>query len=187
MRILLETATCTFRGQNKNPENEVRVFLNLINLKDLWRNIKLCLPLTFSSLSSPLTPMDFSRSLRLQTLEFPLRFQTPIDHLHQNPTFSVPGGARGRIVSALRRPPIEGLSEELNSIARRNLDFARTRRQVRSAFVEVQEQLDHVLFKVGFFRFYLRLTFLFLFIVNHLIVRTFGLVGSFQLGSEQRR
>jgi len=36
----------------------------------------------------------------------------------------------------------------LNAIARRNLDFAYTRRRVRDAFTEVQQQLDHCLFKV---------------------------------------
>lgn len=55
------------------------------------------------------------------------------------------------MVTAKKRPPIEGVSEELNSIANQNLDFAYTRRQVRSAFVEVQQLLDHCLFKVGFF------------------------------------
>ncbi|QCD89975.1 caffeoylshikimate esterase-like [Vigna unguiculata] len=50
-------------------------------------------------------------------------------------------------VRALRKAPIEGLSDELNAVARRNLDFAYTRRRVRDAFTEVHQQLDHCLFK----------------------------------------
>ncbi|TKY69349.1 Caffeoylshikimate esterase [Spatholobus suberectus] len=50
-------------------------------------------------------------------------------------------------VRAQRKAPIEGVSDELNAIARYNLDFAYTRRRVRAAFAEVQEQLDHCLFK----------------------------------------
>jgi len=52
-------------------------------------------------------------------------------------------------VRALRKAPIEGLSDELNAVARRNLDFAYTRRRVRDAFTEVHQQLDHCLFKVS--------------------------------------
>ncbi|KAH7650920.1 2-acylglycerol O-acyltransferase protein [Dioscorea alata] len=43
---------------------------------------------------------------------------------------------------------IEGVSDELNSVASQNMDFAPTRRRVRSAFLPVQQQLDHVLFKM---------------------------------------
>ncbi|KAH0991104.1 hypothetical protein GBA52_002587 [Prunus armeniaca] len=95
--------------------------------------------------------MDLSRALRYQPLKlpfFPPQFQNPINHLHPKPTFLVPRGTR-LMVTAKKRPPIEGVSEELNSIANQNLDFAYTRRQVRSAFVEVQQQLDHCLFKLA--------------------------------------
>ncbi|PIA39767.1 hypothetical protein AQUCO_02600318v1 [Aquilegia coerulea] len=44
---------------------------------------------------------------------------------------------------------IEGVSEELNSIASQKLDFAPARRRVRSAFIEAQQQLDHPLFKLA--------------------------------------
>ncbi|AES97596.1 putative 2-acylglycerol O-acyltransferase [Medicago truncatula] len=50
-------------------------------------------------------------------------------------------------VTAKRKAPIDGVSEELNDIASYNLDFAYSRRRVRSAFAEVQQQLDHCLFK----------------------------------------
>ena len=43
---------------------------------------------------------------------------------------------------------IEGVSEELNKIAEENMDYAPTRRQVREAFEQVQQNLDHCLFKV---------------------------------------
>ncbi|CAN6451626.1 unnamed protein product [Victoria cruziana] len=42
---------------------------------------------------------------------------------------------------------IEGASDELNAVARRNLDFAVVRRRVRSAFAGTQQELDHLLFK----------------------------------------
>ncbi|XP_039116212.1 caffeoylshikimate esterase [Dioscorea cayenensis subsp. rotundata] len=43
---------------------------------------------------------------------------------------------------------IEGVSDELNSVASQNMDFAPTRRRVHRAFLPVQQQLDHVLFKM---------------------------------------
>ncbi|KAG2281986.1 hypothetical protein Bca4012_050505 [Brassica carinata] len=50
------------------------------------------------------------------------------------------------IVSA-KRSPIEGVSEELNLIASEELDQAPARRRARSAFADLQLQLDHCLFK----------------------------------------
>lgn len=49
---------------------------------------------------------------------------------------------------ALKKAKIEGVSEALNEIASQNLDHAPARRRVRSAFANVQQQLDHILFKV---------------------------------------
>ncbi|KAL0326993.1 UNVERIFIED_CONTAM: Caffeoylshikimate esterase [Sesamum angustifolium] len=53
------------------------------------------------------------------------------------------------IVMAQKKPKIEGVSDELNSIASQNLDHAAARRRVRSAFANVQLQLDHILFKMA--------------------------------------
>lgn len=53
------------------------------------------------------------------------------------------------ITVALNKPRIEGVSDELNTIASQNLDFAPARRRVRSAFLSVQQQLDHLLFKMA--------------------------------------
>ncbi|ONI31425.1 hypothetical protein PRUPE_1G312200 [Prunus persica] len=50
-------------------------------------------------------------------------------------------------VTAKRPSPIEGLSEEMSVMASQNLDHAPARRRVRSAFVDVHQQLDHCLFK----------------------------------------
>ncbi|CAA0818581.1 alpha/beta-Hydrolases superfamily protein [Striga hermonthica] len=62
---------------------------------------------------------------------------------------SAPARSRQRaVVMAQKKPKIEGLSDELNSIASQNLDYAPARRRVRSAFANVQLQLDHILFKV---------------------------------------
>nr|GFD22027.1 caffeoylshikimate esterase [Tanacetum cinerariifolium] len=43
---------------------------------------------------------------------------------------------------------IEGVSDQMNAITSQNLDHAPVRRRVRPTFTQVQEQLDHVLFKV---------------------------------------
>ncbi|ONI31427.1 hypothetical protein PRUPE_1G312200 [Prunus persica] len=51
-------------------------------------------------------------------------------------------------VTAKRPSPIEGLSEEMSVMASQNLDHAPARRRVRSAFVDVHQQLDHCLFKM---------------------------------------
>ncbi|XP_020593298.1 caffeoylshikimate esterase isoform X2 [Phalaenopsis equestris] len=50
---------------------------------------------------------------------------------------------------AASRRAIDGVSEELNSVASQNLDTAAVRRRVRAAFHEVQERLDHFLFKAA--------------------------------------
>lgn len=53
------------------------------------------------------------------------------------------------VCKAKKKTPIEGLSEEMNVIASQNMDFASARRRVRSAFMDVQQQLDHCLFKMA--------------------------------------
>ncbi|XP_052726078.1 caffeoylshikimate esterase isoform X2 [Vigna angularis] len=95
-------------------------------------------------------------------LSTPFRFQSrnlilPFTHIPINHPFKHPPPFSTKLVNkpknstltvrALRKTPIEGLSDELNAIARRNLDFAYTRRRVRDAFTEVHQQLDHCLFK----------------------------------------
>lgn len=52
-----------------------------------------------------------------------------------------------------KKKEIEGVSDQMNAIASQNLDHVPARRRVRLAFTQVQEQLDHVLFKVVFFIF----------------------------------
>ncbi|CAH1418883.1 unnamed protein product [Lactuca virosa] len=48
-----------------------------------------------------------------------------------------------------KKKPIEGVSDQMNAIASQNLDQAPARRRVRLSFTQVQEQLDHVLFKMA--------------------------------------
>nr|GEX44114.1 caffeoylshikimate esterase [Tanacetum cinerariifolium]GEZ60429.1 caffeoylshikimate esterase [Tanacetum cinerariifolium] len=48
-----------------------------------------------------------------------------------------------------KKKAIEGVSDQMNAIASQNLDHAPARRRVRLAFTQVQEQLDHVLFKMA--------------------------------------
>ncbi|CAH9104710.1 unnamed protein product [Cuscuta epithymum] len=77
------------------------------------------------------------------------RFRTPIT---LRPSVSPEPRTRRRLATvtmALNKPRIEGVSEELNTIASQNLDFAPARRRVRSAFLSVQQQLDHILFKMA--------------------------------------
>lgn len=51
-------------------------------------------------------------------------------------------------MTAKLKKPMDDVSEELNLIASQNLDYAPARRRVRSAFIKVQQELDHPLFKV---------------------------------------
>ncbi|KAG6675084.1 hypothetical protein I3842_15G082600 [Carya illinoinensis] len=53
------------------------------------------------------------------------------------------------VLKAKIRSPLEGVSDEMNAVAFQNLDFAPARRRVRLAFLEVQRQLDHCLFKMA--------------------------------------
>ncbi|KAI4357811.1 hypothetical protein L6164_001735 [Bauhinia variegata] len=78
----------------------------------------------------------------------PLKYQIPI-----SPRLKLkPRSLASKItlpIAASKKPPIEGVSAELNAIASLNLDHAPTRRRVRAAFAEVQQQLDHCLFKTA--------------------------------------
>ncbi|KAI8539120.1 hypothetical protein RHMOL_Rhmol09G0156200 [Rhododendron molle] len=63
--------------------------------------------------------------------------------------FPAPRSAPRLAVTAKKRAVIEGVSDEMSAIASQNLDFAPARRRVRSAFAQVQQQLDHCLFKMA--------------------------------------
>ncbi|KAL0446874.1 UNVERIFIED_CONTAM: hypothetical protein Slati_1815300 [Sesamum latifolium] len=69
--------------------------------------------------------------------------------LRRHPVPKPPSPRPTVIVMAKKKPKIEGVSDELNSIASQNLDHAAARRRVRSAFANVQQQLDHILFKMA--------------------------------------
>lgn len=104
--------------------------------------------------------MDLSLTLKFRSPElslFPVKPISPfsLPRKQYKPIFPCPktNPKPHFTVTAKQRSPIEGVSKELNAIASQNLDFASCRRRVRSAFVEVQQQLDHCLFKVGFFFF----------------------------------
>ncbi|XXG65227.1 hypothetical protein AAC387_Pa05g2983 [Persea americana] len=59
---------------------------------------------------------------------------------------------KGNLVVAAskkRMKELEGVSDELNEIAAQNKDFSAARRRVRSAFIDTQQQLDHLLFKMA--------------------------------------
>ncbi|XP_059455605.1 caffeoylshikimate esterase isoform X3 [Corylus avellana] len=81
---------------------------------------------------------------------FPGRQHQPIILRHKtNPETGLSAPKLHLTVTAKKRSPIEGVSEELNAIASQNLDMAPARRRVRLAFVEAQQQLDHCLFKMA--------------------------------------
>lgn len=109
--------------------------------------------------------MDLSLNLRFQPAELsffnrdrrspfisPLKLHLPTwDPLKYNLKRTV--SVTAAKINTEKRVHIEGVSEKLNLIASQNLDFAPARRRVRSAFTEVQQNLDHCLFKVPFFLF----------------------------------
>lgn len=108
--------------------------------------------------------MELTQALRLPSTEISLLSPISQTPNHQIPiiprpsirpklTFSGPKTKLLRVM-AKKKSAIEGVSEELNLIASQNLDQAPARRRVRSAFTEIQQNLDHCLFKVGFFFFF---------------------------------
>ncbi|KAL9389518.1 hypothetical protein Peur_018123 [Populus x canadensis] len=110
--------------------------------------------------------MDLSFTLRFRPPNPPLsrrKLESPIIHPLKRflPTFHRPDinpnakpfpmssrTHQSTVVTAKLNKPIDGVSEELNLIASQNLDHAPARRRVRSAFVQVQQELDHPLFKM---------------------------------------
>lgn len=52
--------------------------------------------------------------------------------------------------SRVRDTAMEGLDEEKYTISQMNLDQSPARRRVREAFIPIQQNLDHCLFKVRF-------------------------------------
>ncbi|CAH9114843.1 unnamed protein product [Cuscuta europaea] len=98
---------------------------------------------------SPAMELALISTCRPEYSQLYRRFRTPIT---LRPSFSPEPRTRRRLATitmALNKPRIEGVSEELNTIASQNLDFAPARRRVRSAFLSVQQQLDHILFKMA--------------------------------------
>ncbi|XP_043695010.1 caffeoylshikimate esterase-like isoform X2 [Telopea speciosissima] len=57
--------------------------------------------------------------------------------------------SRTRQTITAKKKSLEGVSDELNTLASQDLSQAPARRSVRSAFVDVQQHLDHVLFKMA--------------------------------------
>jgi len=80
------------------------------------------------------------------TLRFGSQNHFPLP-LHHNPISNTKTTLRVN-AKKKKKSTIEGISDELNSIASLNLDHAPSRRHVRQAFTHVHQQLDHILFKV---------------------------------------
>ncbi|PON78619.1 Alpha/beta hydrolase fold [Parasponia andersonii] len=104
--------------------------------------------------------MEIPQALRCRSMEL----SPSLSPISQTPNQQIPIISRSSIrpkttfsaprtklltVTAKKKSAIEGVSEELNSIASQNLDQAPARRRVRSAFTEIQQNLDHCLFKLA--------------------------------------
>ncbi|XP_057758789.1 caffeoylshikimate esterase-like [Arachis stenosperma] len=98
------------------------------------------LSLTFRFRSEILSQLHFTP---ISPIKHPLKKQEL--HFSTNHKGSKPMNTKLTVTA--KKTSIEGVSEELNSIASYNLDFAYSRRKVRAAFIEVHQQLDHCLFK----------------------------------------
>ncbi|XP_019426779.1 PREDICTED: caffeoylshikimate esterase-like [Lupinus angustifolius] len=70
-------------------------------------------------------------------------------HQIQIPKFNKQHSSHVKVIAAKKKTNLEDVSIELNDIASQNLDFAPSRRRVRSAFTHVHQQLDHYLFKTA--------------------------------------
>ncbi|KAK8467358.1 hypothetical protein PHAVU_007G028000 [Phaseolus vulgaris] len=100
--------------------------------------------------------MEVSEVLRFRSHSFSLFRRASIsstEHPHNHvipipPKFST-NTTLSVATTAKKKSSIEGVSEELTTIASMNLDFAPSRRRVRAAFAEVHQQLDHFLFKAA--------------------------------------
>ncbi|XP_061989693.1 caffeoylshikimate esterase-like [Rosa rugosa] len=101
--------------------------------------------------------MNLSLSFRSPEASlFHRRYSSPIKHLQKQqvpnslslPKLQFPVPKTRLRVTARKGSAIEGLSQEMNTIASQNLDHAPARRRVRSAFIDVHKQLDHCLFKM---------------------------------------
>ncbi|XP_061339462.1 caffeoylshikimate esterase-like isoform X2 [Gastrolobium bilobum] len=90
--------------------------------------------------------LSVSVTLRFRSQSFsPFSHSHPLNHLIPiSPKSHKPSSLT---VTAKKNITIEGVSDELNTIASQNLDFAPSRRRVRAAFTELQQHLDHYLFK----------------------------------------
>jgi len=102
--------------------------------------------------------MEVFEALGSRSHSFSLFRRAPISstehpHNHFIPISPKLSGNTTLSVAAKKKLSIEGLSEELTTIASLNLDFAPSRRRVRAAFTEVHQQLDHFLFKVSSHQF----------------------------------
>ncbi|KAJ6429789.1 hypothetical protein OIU84_021232 [Salix udensis] len=111
--------------------------------------------------------MELSFALRLQPTNHslsPQKLESPTTHplkqflpiislpeINPNtkPFLNLSRTRHSTIVTAKLKKPMDDVSEELNLIASQNLDYAPARRRVRSAFIQVQQELDHPLFKVA--------------------------------------
>ncbi|OMO62207.1 Alpha/beta hydrolase-1 [Corchorus capsularis] len=81
---------------------------------------------------------------------FTLPPRLPISIIFPTPAFQLQTTHRRLTVAAAApKKKIHGVSDELNLIASQTIDYAAARRRVRSAFIQVQQQLDHYLFKMA--------------------------------------
>ncbi|XP_057528684.1 caffeoylshikimate esterase isoform X1 [Amaranthus tricolor] len=100
------------------------------------------------SLSLPLRPSPSPFTAHTHTHTHNLPFKIPTNY----PPFLLPvikcsSWPNLKAIAKKRKKGLEDLSDELYKFSSFNLDHAPARRQVRSAFIDFHQKLDHVLFK----------------------------------------
>uniref|UniRef100_A0A7C9ETC8 Uncharacterized protein n=1 Tax=Opuntia streptacantha TaxID=393608 RepID=A0A7C9ETC8_OPUST len=102
-----------------------------------------------NSLSTKLRLSSSSPFFGRSFIKDPIKTRVPMIKTRDRSTAQVPPRANLKMFAKQKRKPErEDLSDELYQIACTKLDHAPARREVRSAFVEFHQNLDHFLFKV---------------------------------------
>uniref|UniRef100_A0A7C9E103 Serine aminopeptidase S33 domain-containing protein n=1 Tax=Opuntia streptacantha TaxID=393608 RepID=A0A7C9E103_OPUST len=103
-----------------------------------------------NSLSTKLRLSSSSPFFGRSFIKDPIKTRVPMIKTRDRSTAQVPPRANLKMFAKQKRKPgREDLSDELYQIACTKLDHAPARREVRSAFVEFHQNLDHFLFKMA--------------------------------------
>ncbi|CAO2830001.1 unnamed protein product [Amaranthus hypochondriacus] len=114
-----------------NVMNELTTFLSPTH------NMKISLSLPLRPSPSPFTAHTLNTPFKIPTNSPP--FLLPVIKCSSLPNL--------KAIAKKRKKGLQDLSDELYKFSSFNLDHAPARRQVRSAFIDFHQKLDHVLFK----------------------------------------